>query len=86
MVVISIFSGVVLAADVDDGVAGREDSGVACSDEGGGGVGGELAEEVDGESFIGVEVAAGKLLILFLACTVRAGCTYGCLLEDRRTF
>jgi hypothetical protein len=60
VVVIAVYGGVVDAADVDDGVAGGEDGGVAGADEGGGGVGREKAEEVDGEGFVGVEVAAGR--------------------------
>lgn len=57
VVVVAVLGRVVLTADVDDGVACGEEGGVAGAEEGAGGVGGEEAEEVDGQGFVGVEVA-----------------------------
>lgn len=58
VVIVSVAGGIVFAADVDDGVAGGEERGVAGADEGRGGIAWEEAEEEDGEGFVGVEVAA----------------------------
>ena len=56
VVVVAVLGRMVLAAHVDDGVAGGEKSGVTGADEGGWVVGGEHAEQVNGEGLIGVEV------------------------------
>ena len=61
MVVVAVLGRVVLAAYVDHGVAGGEESGVTGADEGGWIVGGEHAEQVNGEGFIGVEVTTGDI-------------------------
>ena len=57
VVVVAVALGVVLAADVDNGVAGLEDLGVAGTDEGRVAVGRQHAQHVDGEGLVGVEVA-----------------------------
>ncbi len=59
MMVVAVSDGLVVAAYVDDCVACGEHGGVASTDEAAEIVGGELAEHVDGEGFVGVEVAAG---------------------------
>ena len=56
MVVVAVLGRMVLAAHVDDGVTGGEESGVTGADEGRWVVGGEHAEQVNGEGLIGVEV------------------------------
>ena len=56
VVVVAVLGRVILAAHVDDGVTGREKSGVTGADEGRWIVGGEHAEKVHGECLIGVEV------------------------------
>lgn len=56
MVVVAVLGRVILSAHVDNGVAGGEESRVTGADEGGWVVGGEHAEQVNGESLIGVEV------------------------------
>lgn len=48
VVVVAVGGRGVFTADVDDGVAGREERGVTRAQEGGGVVGREEAEEVDG--------------------------------------
>ena len=54
--VVAILSGVIFAADVDDGVTSRKKSGVTGSNEGGWIIGGEHAEKVNGKGLVGVEV------------------------------
>ena len=57
VVVVAPASMVVFGTHVDDGVAGREDSGVAGADEKGGSVRGEQPKHGDSESLIGVKMA-----------------------------
>lgn len=56
VVVVSVLGWVVFAADVYDGVAVRKERWVAGPEKGAEIVGGEEAEEVDCQSFVGVEV------------------------------
>ena len=58
VVIVTVGGRDVLAADVDDCVAGGEEGGITGPEKGGWLVGGKEAEEVNGESFIGVEVPA----------------------------
>jgi hypothetical protein len=58
VVIIPVGGRVVYAANVDDSVAVLQFSWVARADEGGGCICGEQAEEVNGQGFVGVEVAA----------------------------
>jgi hypothetical protein len=60
VVIIAVDGGVVDTADIDDGVAFFQLGGIAGAHEWGGGVGGQETEQVDGQSFVGVEVAARK--------------------------
>jgi len=57
VVVVAALGGVVLAAAVDDGVAGLQQGRVAGADQAGVAVGGQLAQHVDGQGLVGVEVA-----------------------------
>ena len=58
VVVVAVRAGIVFSAYVDHGVAGRQEGGVARAEERRVGVGGEQAEEVDGQSFVGMKCAA----------------------------
>lgn len=57
VVVVAVTVGIVLTANVDNGVARLEDLGIPGSDEGRVTVGGERPQHVYGESLVGVEVA-----------------------------
>jgi hypothetical protein len=64
VVVIAVFGGVVFTAHVDDGVTFGETSRISCPHERGRVVCGKKAEEINGESLVGMEVAAtGKLVL-----------------------
>jgi hypothetical protein len=58
VVIVALGLIIVDTADIDDGVAGSELFGVAGADESAVGVGGQQAQQVDGEGLVGVEVAA----------------------------
>ncbi len=83
MVIVTLRIVGVFTANVDDGVARCENGGIAAADEGGGVVGREQAEEIDGKSLVGVKGTAmsadegpvefwafGKG---FVVCVVRGG-------------
>lgn len=78
VMIIAVDGGVVHTTDIHDSVAFLELGGVASTDEGGGGVGGEQAEEVDGQGLVGVEVAAelvsreAEILATELTCESRS--------------
>ena len=55
--VVAILSRVILATNVNDGVAGGQKSWVTGSNESGWIVGGKHAEKMDGEGLVGVEMA-----------------------------
>lgn len=57
VVVIAVLDRVVFAADVDDGMAAREQSRIPSAEESAGGVGGEEAKHVNCQGFIGMEMA-----------------------------
>lgn len=57
VVVVAVALGVVLAADVDDGVARLEDLGVARAHQAAVAVRGQHSQHVHGEGLVGVEVA-----------------------------
>ena len=59
--VVAVLSRVILAADVNDGVAGGQKSWVAGSNKSGRVVGGKHAEKMDGEGLVSVEMTAGDV-------------------------
>ena len=73
VVVVAVLGVVVNAADVDDGVAGLEEGGVAGADQRAGGIAGEGAEQVDGKGLVGVEVAAEEAVSNYAGLNCRTG-------------
>lgn len=59
MVVIAVVGGVIFSAYIDDGVTCRELSWVSGANKRRRGVGREQTKEIDSESLIGMEMAAG---------------------------
>jgi hypothetical protein len=58
VVIVALGRVIVNTTDIDDGVAGSELFGVTGTDQSAVGVGGQQAQQVDGEGLVGVEVAA----------------------------
>lgn len=58
VVIVALGLVIVDTTDIDDSVAGSELFGVAGADESAVGVGGQKAQQVDGEGLVGMEVAA----------------------------